>query len=175
LRKAKRKGEGKALRAEIAQKLEALAKALREGAFEFEGESWPLARDFLEYKWEVKIKEGKLKFSLSFRLDDTGSEQVFRPHKSPKQIKKQMGALWKSIWRDLRQERLPHPEDVKALEETFRRYEPFVEKAWEASWKECHERVKTLLEALETEDLPRIKTLASEILSLEKDCHRRYK
>ncbi len=176
----KKKGEGIAFREELADKLELLSRALRKGSFEFEGESWPLAKEFLEYKWEIKIKEGKLKFSLTLRLDEkTFPEKQIPPKvffkKSPKQIKKQMGALRKSIWREIRVGNLPSRQEIVDFEKSFQDYRPFVDEAWESEWERCHQKVKKLLEAFDKGDLSLLQTLILEILTLEKLCHRRYK
>jgi len=177
-KETKRKGLGAASRDELALKLEGLSKALREGFFEFEGERWPLPKEFLEYKWEVKIKEGKLKFALTFQLEETPPEVPLSRisfKKSPKQIKKQMGALWKSIWRDIRAGNLPSRSQIEALEECFKAYRPFADQSWEAAWEDCYQKVRKLSEALDKGDFALLETLASEILALEKACHRRYK
>ncbi len=178
----KKKGKGRSSREELAIKLERMVQALREGSFKFEDESWPLPEDFLEYKWELKIKEGKLKFALTFLLHDTPQGKItFSPKGnkkevlSAKRIKKTMGAYWKSILRDLRAGSLPSPEDISRLEETFHAYRPFVEQSWARSWEECHHKVKALYEASREGDFALVEKLAAEISSLEKSCHRKHK
>ncbi len=173
----KKKGAGLTAREELAKKLRDLASALEEGRFAFEGETWPLERGPLEYKWEIKIKAKKLKFSLTLELKEFEKEKNknFRPKTSSKQIKKTMGAYWKSILRRLKLGELPFLEDIEGLLETFNAYEPFVEKTWQEDWFTCLERVKTLYEVVKGGDISRAQALSAEILALEKDCHRKYK
>ncbi len=176
MKKHKLKGSGQAARQVLAEKLELLAAALREGRFSFEGESWPVDKDVLEYHWELKIKEGKLKFALTLALD-----QEVRPQSAPKsraskkQIKKAMGASFKAILRKLKQEELPFLADVEELLQAFKDYEPFVENSWRRPWFLCAEKVLELHEAVKGGDIARAKEISSAILAYEKDCHRKYK
>ena len=175
----KKKEEGLGGREELAERLVSLADDLRRGVFNLEGETIPLEEP-LRYKWEVKIKGGKLKFELTLNLEKKVSQKApsrspsFRVS-SPKAIKKTMGAHWKSIMRTLKNGLLPTPDEVNALLETFEAYRPFVDKAWEEQWSLCHEKAQALLQAVREGEREKCVSISAEISALEKECHRKYK
>lgn len=173
----KKKEEGLGGREELAERLISLAKDLRQGVFDLGGESIPLEEP-LRYKWEVKIKEGKLKFELTLNLERKAFQKTpsrFSSFSSSKAIKKTMGAHWKSIMRTLKKGLLPAPEEINALLETFEAYRPFVDKAWEKQWFLCYEKARALLQAVRDGDQEKSVAISAEISALEKQCHRKYK
>ncbi|OAG28047.1 hypothetical protein [Thermodesulfatator autotrophicus] len=179
---AKIKEQQKISPLELADFLENFAQKIREGKLSFKDEDWPLP-ETLGFKWELKIdKKGlKLKFtlsaerSLSFEKKISSPKGSWEPDLSPKSLKKKMGAIWKSIEKDIFSGRKIPSDDFEELLGLFRAYEKYAEKSWLNAWQKCREKIESLRQVIENNDPEKARQMVSEIKNLEKACHRKYK
>ncbi|WP_022853614.1 GAK system XXXCH domain-containing protein [Thermodesulfatator atlanticus] len=167
---------------ELGSFLEQLGLAIKEGFLNLNDEKWPLRTDTLKVKWEIKIDKEETKFKLSFsaKKEDLAKKKYSESDKSssslkPKQLKKQMGGLWKVIVRDVKYQQLPSLQDINALLAVMEQYSRFAEDTWQTAWRACLEKVMLLKQAVNEQDLLSVKEITEEIIRLEKSCHKRYK
>ncbi len=167
---------------ELGSFLEQLGLAIKEGFLNLNDEKWPLRTDTLKVKWEIKIDREETKFKLSFsaKKEDLAKKKYSESDKSssslkPKQLKKQMGGLWKVIVRDVKYQQLPSLQDINALLAVMEQYSRFAEDTWQTAWRACLEKVMLLKQAVNEQDLLSVKEITEEIIRLEKSCHKRYK
>jgi len=186
----------------VAKELAALAYDLVNGKLRI-GSSLVSIGDPLFLKSKQKIKDGKAYFTLSFQSPLQGDHQDHssgtasgpEPHKAPgqkvakphrddikasgapegKKLKKEMGRLWKSVTKQIEQDKPPDQKEAAKLIKSCENYTVFTDAAWQAEWLSCCEDVKRCLAAASQGDFATARVLLENVDLATHVCHKKYK
>ncbi|MFZ5774814.1 MAG: hypothetical protein ACOY3Z_04960 [Thermodesulfobacteriota bacterium] len=177
----------------IVEQLRALAIDLEQGRLRVGGSLIPVGDPIL-LKSKQKISEGKAYFTLSVQLplrssgEDAPPPRAVRPEPGAaapgrrkgrpaegKQLKKEIGMLWKSVSRSLAEANKPVARESRRLLAACEEYRLYAEPEWDADWQACCAALGKALDAAGRQDFDEALRLAEEVNQRTKQCHKLHK
>ena len=183
----------------IAADLTALANDLAQGKLRV-GSRLVAIGNPLFIKTKQKITGDTAYFTLSFQvpLRDSDQETILTPDQKQtpaesrvsrhdkelrlkgrppegKKIKKEIGSLWKVVFRKLEQGEPPTPAEERSLVAAFQDYAVFTEPAWQEEWLACFTILQQALDCARKGEMDKAREYGAEVNGLTKACHKKHK
>ena len=167
-------------RLELADQLEKIARQLRSGTFESEGQQWSVP-ETVEARIKHKEKKGRIQTKLKWRwstladYEPLAREEVTRWQESFKTVKKRLAKEFKALQSEVDNGRLPNDEALDAFVKDSQRMADFAEPEWQEAMDEYMDHLANLKRAVERQQLD---DAAHELRDLKTrwiSCHRDFK
>ncbi len=176
----KNKIKRKMHREELADYLEQLATALRNGNFETKDRCW-LIPDKLEAKISHKEKKGRIDTKIKWRwstleqYEKADREAVITWQDSWKAVKKRLAQSFKAIEKAVAAGNMPDVETLAAFVSESRQMAKFAEAEWQAAMDEYIDHLGTLKQAVAQDQFEVVQHEIRDLKNRMMQCHRDFK
>ncbi len=167
-------------RNELAEALEEIAGALRNGTFELDNRSWPVPAS-LDVKLKHKEKKGRIKTRIEWQwstladYDDAAREEVENWQKSFKDAKKRLGRTYKAMRAVVKEGRIPGEDLLVAFVADSQHMAAVADPDWQAAMDEYLDHMGNLQAAVASRQLDSIAHELRDLGTRMGQCHREFK
>lgn len=166
-------------RQELADYLEDLARGLRQGQLEVEGNTWKVP-EAMETKRSLKEKKGRLSLKLKFRWETLpeykpeAREPVVRWQESFKAVKKRLGGLFKDLHEAVLQGQFPDPQILEDFSAASLALAEMADPEWQEAMQAYLDHLAALKRAVATQDLEATRHEVLDLRVAMVTCHREF-
>jgi XXXCH domain-containing protein len=163
----------------LAEYLEGLARGLRQGQLEVEGNTWSVPEK-MEAKLSLKEKKGRLSFKLRFRWETLpeykpkAREPVRRWQESFKTLKKRLAAHFKELQQAVLQGKFPGPQVLENFVADSKTMAQMAELDWQQPLKAYLDHLAALERAVAAQDLEATRHEVLDLRVAMENCHREF-
>jgi XXXCH domain-containing protein len=174
------KAEHRWSRQKLADYLEDLARGLRQGQMQVEGNTWTVPGE-VEAKLHLKEKKGRLILKLKCRWETLGEyqpearEPVARWQESLKTVKKRLGPHFKEVQGAVSQGMFPDPQTLAAFVADSQALATMAEPEWEEAMQAFLAHLAALERAVASQDLEAARHEVADLHTAMVACHREFK
>ena len=167
-------------RQELADYLEQLATALRNGNFQTGDQRWSVP-DKLQAKISHKEKKGRIDSSIKWRwstlaqYDEAAREEVIAWKDSWKAVKKRLANRFKVIEKTVAGGKMPDSDSLAEFLSQSREMVKFAEPEWQAAMDEYIDHLGTLKQAIEENQFEVVRHEIRDLRNRMMQCHRDFK
>jgi XXXCH domain-containing protein len=174
------KAEHTLSRQELADYLEDLARGLRQGQMQVEGNTWTVPGE-VEAKLHLKEKKGRLTLKLKCRWETLAEyqpearEPVARWQESLKTVKKRLGSHFKEVQGAVSQGMFPDPQSLAAFVVDSQALATMAEPEWEEPMQAFLAHLAALERAVASRDLEAARHEVADLRTAMVTCHQEFK
>ena len=167
-------------RQELADYLEHLVKALREGSFQTGELRWSIP-DKLQAKISHKEKKGRIDTKIKWRwstleqYEEAAREEVIAWKDSWKAVKKRLARSFKVIEKTVASGKMPDADELAEFVSESRAMAKFAEPEWQAAMDEYIDHLGTLKQAVEHNQYEIVQHEIRDLKNRMAQCHRDFK
>ena len=167
-------------RLELAEYLEKIAGALREGAIETDGRRWSIP-ELIATKIKHKEKKGRIETKLKWRwstlsdYEPADREAVTRWQDSFKTLKKRMATEYKMLEKAVAGGRYPEEATLAEFIEHSKEMAKFADPEWQEAMIEYQDHLENLKRAVANRQLEVVQHEMRDLRARMKACHRDFK
>jgi XXXCH domain-containing protein len=167
-------------RQDLADRLEELARGLKQGRMEVEGKTWSVPNE-VEAELHLKEKKGSLVLKLKCRwatlpeYKPEAREPVARWQESFKTLKKRMAAQFKGLQQTVSQGQFPDPKALADFVADAQAMAKMAEPEWGEALQSFLSHLTALERAVAGRDLEAAKHEMADLLTAMAVCHREFK
>jgi XXXCH domain-containing protein len=165
---------------ELADHLEKIARRLRSGTFDTEGQQCPVP-EVLEAKIKHKEKKGRIETKLKWRwstladYEPAARQEVTRWQESFKTLKKSLAKEFKALQNEVQNGSLPGSEALNAFVKDSERMADFAEPEWQEAMQEYMDHLANLKRAVERQQLDDVEHELRDLRTRWVACHHDFK
>ena len=167
-------------REELAEVLEELASALRNGTFELDDGRWPVPAA-LDVKLKHKEKKGRIKTRIEWQwstiadYDETERKEVENWQKTFKDAKKRLGRTFKAMGKAVRDGQIPAEDLLAAFVADSHNMADTADPDWKEAMEEYLDHMANLQTAVARRQLDVVAHELRDLGTRMKNCHRAFK
>ena len=167
-------------RQELADYLEQLATALRNGEFETADHRWSVP-DKLQAKISHKEKKGRIDTKIKWRwstlaqYEQSAREEVIAWKNSWKSVKKRLARSFKALEKTISSGKMPDAETLAEFIDDSREMAGFAEPEWQAAMDEYIDHLGTLKQAVAQNQYEIVQHEIRDLKNRMAQCHRDFK